>query len=165
MLDLQALALANKNLSVSLASWLLHFFEQPALWPAGMRENFTQAIQQTCEQFHSQLKSNNNASSSGRKDSRLDQIASISRPTVIKFFTDYDVLINDITLLSNDFIRVDTAEEADFLFLMKQIKNFLTIPTQQRVSQFPYESAIIRKVSFSNIIEKKLESLTYFMSI
>jgi hypothetical protein len=103
-----------------------------------------------------------------RKDKRLAEILQLNsqkaqlpvainaegkREKVIKMYTTYDAIghidffpyhdkVNDIIYRIE---RVYEQDNADYLFLTNQIKDFYSIPVHQRVNQFPYESALIRK--------------------
>ena len=65
----------------------------------------------------------------------------------LKVFTDYEYFgKNLIDKLDLAFQLVNTKEEADFLFLAHNIRDFYSIPSTQRVNQFPYEGGFVCKV-------------------
>jgi hypothetical protein len=66
----------------------------------------------------------------------------------VRIFTDYEVLTEALTTIPmpKGLIYVEKEEEADFVFTCRHVRNFLQLPLHQRVCQFPYEAAIIRKV-------------------
>lgn len=103
-----------------------------------------------------------------RKDKRLSEIEHVrlekrtdrSRqasedPIIVKLYTTYEA-IQHLTFTSFEdpiqkrkyqIMLTDSQEDADFLFLTSQIKDFYGFPVHQRLNQVPYESAIVRKVS------------------
>jgi hypothetical protein len=99
-----------------------------------------------------------------RKDKRIDAInefneelkatQSSNGPVTIRLYTTYEPILHlpfttyqDATGKKNyQIVLVDSPEEADFLFLTDQMKDFYSIAVHQRVNQVPYESAIVRKV-------------------
>ncbi len=145
MIDIQNLAYAQKPFTVSLASWLLHFFDNSTLWPTEVRDSLQHAINQACVEFH-RKKGNPLPPTASRVDPRVEQINQLpERPSRIKIFTDYEVLLKEVTLKSSNIELVPTEEEADFIFTTRQMKDFLKMPIHQRICQFPYEAALIRK--------------------
>ena len=60
-------------------------------------------------------------------------------------FTDYEMLKELNGKLSFRFKITDNQEDANFLFIMRNIRNFLEIVP--RLSQFPYEGGFVRKVA------------------
>eukprot|EP01039_Chlorochromonas_danica_P008757 gene8756-9656_t len=142
--DLQPLVSTGRSLSASLAAWLLAFFHDPSLWDAALRENFVQGIQAACEQAESDATTP--VEPSGRKDPRMDKIKQleVSNKEVVTIYTDYDVA-KHVDLQDHRIQFTDDRENADFLLLTSQVKNFLAIPIHQRVGQFPYEGALVRK--------------------
>jgi hypothetical protein len=99
-----------------------------------------------------------------RKDKRIDEINQLNEeikatqssdgPVTIRLYTTYGPILHlpltayqDAAEKKNyQIVLVDSPEEADFLFLTDQMKDFYSIPVHQRVNQVPYESAIVRKV-------------------
>jgi hypothetical protein len=108
-----------------------------------------------------------------RKDKRLDELgemvqslkdkkqaissslSSLRDPIVVKIYSNYEAILQ-LPFLMGYFDKkskrhyelqlTKNREEADFLFLTEQVKDFYSIPLQQRVNQFPYEGSLIRKV-------------------
>lgn len=66
-----------------------------------------------------------------------------SSKSPIRVFTDYALVRR--YLRSKLFVFVEDEKMADVLFLVRHIKNFLSIPTTQLVSQYPYEGGLVRK--------------------
>lgn len=153
--DLQPLVATGRSLSASLAAWLLTFFHDPSLWDAALRENFIQGIQAACEQAESNAATQ--AEPSGRKDPRMEKIEqlNLSNKEVVTVFTDYDVA-RQINLQDHRIQFTDDRENADFLLLASQVKNFLALPSHQRVGQFPYEGALVRKVSLEYALNVRI---------
>ena len=60
-------------------------------------------------------------------------------------YTDYEMLKELNNKLSFPFKVTSTQEDANFLFIMRNIRNFLEI--EPRLSQFPYEGGFVRKVA------------------
>lgn len=78
-----------------------------------------------------------------RKDPRSQERVSVEPPT--KIYTDYPECIACQEFITSDqYTFVDSPEEADFLFVVKNIRNFLQI--DQLVCQFPYEGGFLQKV-------------------
>ena len=62
----------------------------------------------------------------------------------LKLYTDYPFFNKIINENDFEFQKVDTAEEADFLYIITQVSDFYAI--DQRLSQFPFEGALVQKV-------------------
>jgi hypothetical protein len=147
MIDLSQLSFSQKAFTVSIAAWLVQYFDRTDLWNADLRQSLVVAVAQACLDFRNKQKAqSSNIESMNRRDPRIEQILegrSIRKP--VRVFTDYEVLLYEVTLLSDHFELVDNMESADFIFTTKQTKDFLNFPINQRICQFPYESALIRK--------------------
>lgn len=77
-----------------------------------------------------------------RKDTRIP--VEIKDSNNIKIYTDYDVIKNELKdFLTKDITIVDNKDDADFLFLTDNIKDFLKI--DKLVNQFPFEGGLVRK--------------------
>jgi hypothetical protein len=96
-------------------------------------------------QFGTNLDQQREFPPSGRKDDRSDEINAVPKKDVVTIYTEYDVA-KEIELDSRYFQFTEDKDTADFLLLPLQVKNFLTLPVHQRVNQFPYEGALVRKV-------------------
>lgn len=71
-----------------------------------------------------------------------------NKPNMVEdlvLFTDYEMLKELNGKLSFRFKITDNQEDANFLFIMRNIRNFLEIVP--RLSQFPYEGGFVRKVA------------------
>lgn len=144
-LDLQPLLATGKQLTASTAAWLLAVFQNEKYWDASMRESFVSGVQAACEQA---ADVQGKAPVSGRQDPRLETIIE-SQPKdkdVLLVYTDYE-FASHVELQDAHVRFTDDRASADFLLLAAQVKNFLALPVNQRVGQFPYEGAIVRKVS------------------
>jgi len=144
-LDLIQLQSIGKSLTASFVAWILAIFDDESLWPKdGIREQFIAGAQQACDYYH--LTERVSKEVKIKEDPRSKEILAFTRPQVVKVYTDYEILLKEVKLTSDYFVFVDTPEEADYLLVFSQIKNFMSIPISQKVCQFPYESALIRKV-------------------
>ena len=77
-----------------------------------------------------------------RKDSRSQY--RIQDEKNIKIYTDYDTIKNELKdNLADNLQLVDNEDEADFLFLTSNVKNFLSI--NKLLNQFPFEGGLVRK--------------------
>lgn len=92
-----------------------------------------------------------------RKDDRSGtERKSFFSGETVRIFTDYEVLRGflldqDTTSPTCPFVLTDRREEADLLFLVTHVKDFLGIPIHQRVNQFPFEGCLVRKVQLHQI--------------
>lgn len=144
-LNLSELNNLGRPLTASLVAWLLAIFDDESMWPKdGTREQFIAAVNQSCDYFHQQSKLPKDVKL--KQDPRLKDIKEVTYPQVVKVFTDYEVLLNEVKLSSKWFTFVNSAEESDYLLTFSHVKNYLSIPIHQKVCQFPYESSLIRKV-------------------
>jgi hypothetical protein len=144
-LNLSELNNLGRPLTASLVAWLLALFDDEEMWPKdGTREQFITAVNQTCDYFHQQSLQPKEVKH--KQDPRLKELTTVSRPQVVKVYTDYEVLLKEVKISSEHFEFVNSAEESDYLLTFSQVKNFLSIPIHQKVCQFPYESSLIRKV-------------------
>lgn len=159
MLDLQPIPQSGKNFTVSLAAWLLAFFNDESLWQEAYLQNFKAGIEQSCQQYH--LTPPTPPQTQTKKDPRCEQIKEVQQPAVIKIYTDYD-LCKALPFNSPYFEFVDDQNQADFLLIFKQVKDFLNIPIRQKICQFPYESCLIRKV-ISNISDLFMSILLKYL--
>lgn len=75
------------------------------------------------------------------KDSRLPY--RIEDKNNIKIYTDYYVINEIKDFLADNLQLVDNEDDADFLFLTKNVKDFLSI--NKLLNQFPFEGGIVRK--------------------
>lgn len=103
-----------------------------------------------------------------RKDKRLAEIIQHQQekvtaqqsldegqPIIIKIYTTYEPILqlpftsyeDPETRRTYQITLTESMEDADFIFITSQIKDFYSYPVHQRVNQVPYESAIVAKVS------------------
>lgn len=141
-INIQAYLLTGKPLTVSIAAWFLEVFNKPEQWDRGLLDNFQQGIAHACDQHEKQLKER--AKPMDRKDPRADQIAILPKKDKHLIFTDYEVA-KEIPLRNVDLAFIDDKDAADFILTAVQVKNFLNMPIHQRICQFPYEGALVRK--------------------
>ena len=89
----------------------------------------------------------------GRRDDRCfedQRIFKIGDP--VRVFTDYELLKDLLKTVEHSsdrlsvFVLTEQREEADFLFLVSHVKNFQSLPSHQRINQFPFEGGLVRKV-------------------
>lgn len=136
--DLQAVT----PLTISLASWILSTCSE--ILSASERDALDAAVQQAMAAATLENTKLNDVDTNYRSDNRGPP--SVPKPPSVehlKLYTDYDYLVR--LTIPRKFTLVETPDEADYLFLVNNVKNFYSI--HQRVSQFPYEGGLVRKVS------------------
>jgi len=149
---------AHRTLTVSLAQWLVVVYdsddwldkqELASLYAAlaasgfgdvedddeGERKGKAKARQLPCASH-----------SVDRKDPRpeADELPP-PPPSFVKIFTTWEAIVSLKDKLGPKVLVVDSAKEADFLLLTENVQQFVSIPSHQRVGQFPYEGGFIRK--------------------
>jgi hypothetical protein len=143
----------ERNLTISLAAWLFIMFPDDINWENSsefeMVLNALKSIEiKNFNELNSYLATTSSKEYS-RKDHRIQyQIVHAQEQAdnfVIKLYTDYDLLKEKIKLEEN-IILVESFSDAELLLLTKNVKNFIEIPINQIICQFPYESCIVRKV-------------------
>ena len=71
----------------------------------------------------------------------------------VRVFTDYELLRDLLQVgelgkeTSSSFVLAEQREDADLLCLVSHVKNFLSLPSHQRINQFPFEGGLVRKVT------------------
>lgn len=128
-----------RPLTIFFASWLLEIC--PEILPDYERLSLQEAVRTASVD----VKLINPVTSTDiKKDSRSDQFATPSSIAKLKVYTDYEYFKNLQGKLNFQFQLVNSKEEADFLFLTKNIRDFYSF--SQRISQFPYEGGFVSKV-------------------
>jgi hypothetical protein len=144
-------SLQGKPLTLSIGAWMLASHPQRSQWRydqefdmvhsaiLGASDTARDPLALPCVPTPSQHRSDPRGEI---KDSAPEEDKAVA--PVIKLFTDYDEALK--TKLPRDmFELVDNASDADFLLLVANVKDFLSIPPRQRISQFPYEGGFVRK--------------------
>jgi len=135
----------KKNLTASLAAWLLAYFPDSKQWEAGHFESLVAGVDGACLQTRSVVIQK----SAMKRDSQVENRVSKFPPNnaIVKVHTNYDVARE--LLNAPDVIQlVDREEDADFILTVSHFKTFTTLPLHQRVCQFPFEAGFVRKVPF-----------------
>lgn len=128
-----------RPLTISFASWLLEIC--PEILPYEERLSLQEAVRAASVD----VKLVNPVTTTDvKKDSRSDQFATPSSIVELKVYTDYEYFKNLQGKLNFKFQLVNSKEEADFLFLTQNIRDFYSF--SQRISQFPYEGGFVSKV-------------------
>lgn len=135
----------KKNLTASLAAWLLAYFPDSSVWDNSQYQSLIAGVDAACNQS----RCTGAAKAVPKRDSQVaERTAKFPMvDAVVKVYTDYDVareLLNAPHIIQ----LVDSEKEADFILTVSHFKAFTTLPTHQRVCQFPYEAAFVRKVIF-----------------
>ncbi len=133
----------KKNLTASLAAWLLAYFPDSSVWDNSQYQSLVTGVDAACNHSRSTVSSK----AAPKRDSQIEErIAKFPMAgAVVKVYTDYDVareLLNAPHIIQ----LVENEKEADFILTVSHFKAFTTLPTHQRVCQFPYEAAFVRKV-------------------
>jgi hypothetical protein len=140
----------ERPLTLSIAAWLLARFK-----PSDFEECELCMLQQGISSAVIELPCCPPPPCGGRIDPRCSGIeSSIDGYTTtkgserkLKVYTDYQFALKTFEKLTTLVDVVDNAEDADLLFVMDNIRNFLSISQRNQVCQFPYEGGLVRKVS------------------
>ena len=141
----------KKNLTASLAAWLLAYFPDNKQWEAGHFESLVAGVDGACLQTKSIVIQK----SVLKRDSQVADRVSRFLPSnaIVKVYTNYEVALE--LLNAPDIIQlVEREEDADFILTVSHFKTFTTLPLHQRVCQFPFEAGFVRKVPFLSIPTK-----------
>ena len=133
----------KKNLTASVAAWLLAYFPFSNKWEPGQFESLMSAVDGACLQTKSVV----TQKSIMKRDSQVaDRVSRYPSPdAIVKVYTNYEVAQE--LLNAPDVIQlVDKEEDADFILTVSHFKTFTTLPLHQRVCQFPFEAGFVRKV-------------------
>jgi hypothetical protein len=141
-IDLQPFLALGRPFTAALAAWLLAFYSDEAMWEPHLRENLVNALSAACnaQQLFSP------SQPSGRKDPRMQQIIALEKKDSVSIYTDYNVA-QHVDAIDEKLRLTVNKEEADFLLISTHVKDFMSLPIYQRVCQFPFEGALVRKVS------------------
>jgi hypothetical protein len=146
----------KKQLSPSSAAWFCSLYPDSSKWDMTLLTALQQAINQAISAFHSQLLTTieQRHMLKLKKDPRVKKditnIIPEEQQFLIHIFTDYEaleIIFRDYPDLSTKFLLTKDQEIAQFIVTCKHVRDFLSLPFTQRICQFPYESAFIRKVS------------------
>ena len=142
-ITLEYFAEHKKNLTASLAAWLLAYFPDSSVWDNSQFQSLVAGVDAACNQSRSVI----SPKAAPKEDSQVVERTTKFPVTtaIVKVFTNYDPA-KEILNAPGIVQLVDTEEEADFIFTVKHLRAFTTLPTHQRVCQFPYEAAFVRKV-------------------
>lgn len=139
-IDLNSLS-TLRPLTISFASWILETC--PDILHDQERSSLLEAVKATIND--SILINPPLVSSELKQDKRsFDDVFIPGTLSQLKVYTDYEFFKNLINKLDFQFQIVDAREEADFLFLAHNIRDFYSI--SQRVNSFPYEGGFVCKV-------------------
>lgn len=139
--------LRNKSLTVSLASWLLEYFHETHWWETNTLNSFTSAIASACKQFKETLlapKSIGLPKKDSNLQERIDYVSTLKSAT-LRVYSDYEVA-KDILSHSKFVEFVNSLSDSEFALTLGHVKDFITMPINQRICQFPFEAGLIRKV-------------------
>ncbi len=154
-IDLSHFAAYRKNLTVSLAAWLLAYFPDESLWDHDQMQSMVVGVASACQQIRSASAATIPPLPPKKDANTQERIASFpTSDSIVKVFTDYQVA-KDIVNMPGSVVFVGDEQEADFLLTLAHIKNFTTMPFHRRACQFPFEAGLIRKV-----IPKKLSAIS-----
>lgn len=133
----------NKNLTASLAAWLLAYFPDSNSWDSGQFQSLVAGVEGACLQN----KSSAVQKSSVKRDSQVSEriLHFPAKDAIVKVYTDYDVA-REILNVPGVIEMVEVQKDADFLLTVAHFKAFTTLPLNQRVCQFPFEAGFVRKV-------------------
>jgi hypothetical protein len=145
VINLNYFAEKQKNLTISIAAWLIAYFPDSKSWNYDQLQSFNAAILAACKQNTLDLKP---IIKTNKKDSnifgRIELFPAVDK--VVRIYTDYD-LAKELINMPDFFQIVNNEEDADFLLTMAHMRDFVSLPLQRRVCQFPFEAGLIRKVS------------------
>lgn len=155
MLDLQTIQKNSpKQLSGGLVAWILAFYNDPTCWNKSDMDSLTVAVDHAVAQFYSSQVVLKEEDVRIKRDPREYSESSILSSTEkVKIFTDYELLQQIFVECPNDhplherFQLVSNRNEADYVHTCLQTQNFLMLPANQRICQYPYEGCIVRKVT------------------
>jgi hypothetical protein len=131
----------------AVASWILTLY--PELVEPYQKVSLEEAIESACfsslpSSQHPQTPRRDQRSHEGKLSLNPGDSESASRP--VKIYTTYDALLAYKEFGFHDesvYIFVDDEEEADFMFLTTNIRNFQSI--NAKVNQFPFEGGLVQK--------------------
>lgn len=133
----------KKNLTVSLAAWLLAYFPESSAWDISQYQSLVAGVEAACSQSRSATAPKPLSKADSQVAERTAKFPMAD--AIVKVYTDYDVakeLLNAPEIIQ----LVKTEKEADFILTVAHYKAFTSLPLHQRVCQFPYEAAFVRKV-------------------
>ncbi len=143
----------EKALTLSRAAWLLYTFPDEDAWLNVEEYNYIKSAVISAAPLENtvlldSLPMADDSKDSMKYDPRGTDYKSIftwdqSNKQKIKVFCDYEVL-EEVNEHLVDIELVKTKEDANFWLICEQIKNFLTLPSNVRVCQFPYEGGYVR---------------------
>ena len=170
----------EKALTISRAAWLLYTFPEEDNWSNIEEFSYIQNAVTTAASLENtalldDLPMADNSKDSMKHDPRGTNHANNSDDNVgsiftwnremkqkIKVFCDYEVL-EEVGEHLTDVELVKTKEEANFWLICEQIKNFLTVPLNVRVCQFPYEGGYVRYYNYNLL--KRTQSFISFLLV
>ena len=91
--------------------------------------------------------------------------------TKVKIYSDYSLVLdlvakeepnNGVGPFTSRFEFVNDKTDADFLLILEHVKDFMELPSHQRVCQFPFEGGIVRKDLLSLTVRKYCYSDSVF---
>lgn len=139
----------KKNLTVSLAAWLLAYFPNDAAWDCGQYQSLIAGVDAACVQNRSIVSIKTPTKIDHRAVERTEKFPATN--AIVKVYTNYDLAKN--VLNAPGVVQlVESVKDADFILSVAHFKALTTLPTHQRVCQFPYEAALIRKVCLFKIL-------------
>lgn len=134
----------NIQLTASLAAWLLTLVPED-LWEDSELSMLRDGVVAACKHFKELTTERSVAKCDPRFEKDGQTLANRTPPITI--YTDYDLILS--TGVPAFLKLVDSVSEADFIYTVKNVSNFLSLPLNQRICQFPYEAGLIRKVFLS----------------
>ncbi len=133
----------KKNLTASLAAWLLAYFPDCSVWDNSQYQSLVAGVDAACNQSRSTVAPKAAPKRDSQVEERTAKFPMVD--AVVKVFTDYDVA-RELLNAPHTIQLVHNEKDADFILTVSHFKAFTTLPTHQRVCQFPYEAAFVRKV-------------------
>ena len=142
MLNLGAIT-KGKQLTLSSGAWLLARYPDSTRWNPEEYEMIHATVTNALEQIQELPRIPD--IQPPRRDSRSPEITmQTAAAPPLKVYTDYAETRRHIE--ASPFLQiVETAEEAEFVLVLKQATNFLKTPVNQFIAQFPYEGGFVRK--------------------
>lgn len=133
----------KKNLTASLAAWLLAYFPDSSAWDNDQYQSLVAGVDGACLQNKHSVVQKGPMKRDSLYSERIAKLPAAN--AVVRVYTDYSVAADSIC--SPNIMLVENEEDADFLLIVAHFKKFTTLPHHQRVCQFPFEAGLIRKVA------------------
>ena len=133
---------AGRQLTLSSASWLLARYPQAEWLHPAEFTMISESVREAMAQVGPLPRTPE--LTKPRRDARSPCVSMNHLQRPMNVYTDYADISKSISK-KTEFKVVESPEEADFLLLLKQIKDFTALPSHQFIGQFPYEGGLVRK--------------------